>query len=485
MALNFHKNSSVATSLQRTVALGIGDGPIQPEQCLPASGVDMEVANGGSVAKGSKSDDFVLYKSDSQRKREKKNARKAQQAKRLAEHPVVIDGIKGLQGMANLVKEIDRVAKGVRYYGAPRLLAKGGVRIHCACESDQKRLLDRSKWPVDAFGGDAWPHLPGVRSNRPATSPRAHAFKAVTYSVPDGFSDAELEAAFCVKTQKMPSKNGGFIYLFLFDSAELRDKAVKSGLFLYGMKLSFRVFHEERALQCRVCLQFGHLEISCPSLVAICPRCGNPAHDSGSVCPVAKPASGPDSVDKLYCVNCKSHGHGSFYGGCPHRKSYLAAAKEASKKEKPQQQQQQQQQQQPVVPVPAQPVAPVVAEPAPPLEDLKKEMAKMVQVAMQTMVLGVMTALSEWSASGKGSDPMVRVAEVLRTTVSSYGVDPSVFDSFSRKSKVERKKKPLVQSTKATSGNKRKTSSDAEKSKLAKQSSSVPLSASQFVKAQP
>ena len=64
------------------------------------------------------------------------------------------------------------------------------------------------------------------RSDRPTTSPRTHAFMAVTYSVPDGFSDAELEAAFCVKTQKMPSKNGGFIYLFLFDSAELRDKAL-------------------------------------------------------------------------------------------------------------------------------------------------------------------------------------------------------------------------------------------------------------------
>ena len=111
----------------------------------------------------------------------------------------------------------------------------------------------------------------------------------------------------------------------------------------------------------------------------------------------------------------------------------------------------------------------------------------MVQVAMQTMVLGVMTALSEWSASGKGSDPMVRVAEVLRTTVSRYGVDPSVFDSFSQKSKVEKegRKKPLTQPAKTTSGNKRKTSSDAEKSKLAKQSSSVLLSASQFVKAQP
>ena len=89
----------------------------------------------------------------------------------------------------------------------------------------------------------------------------------------------------------------------------------------------------------------------------------------------------------------------------------------------------------------------------------------MVQVAMQTMVLGVMTALSEWSASGKGSDPMVRVAEVLRTTVSRYGVDPSVFDSFSQKSKVEKegKKKPLTQPTKTTSS-KRKTSPGSEKS---------------------
>ena len=85
------------------VALGIGDCPIQPEQCLPASRSALEVANGGSMAKGSKRNDFILYKSDSQKKRERK-ARKAHQAKRLAEHPVVIDGIKGLQGMANLVK---------------------------------------------------------------------------------------------------------------------------------------------------------------------------------------------------------------------------------------------------------------------------------------------------------------------------------------------------------------------------------------------
>ena len=88
MALNFNKFSSVESLLQRTVALGRDDCPVQLEQYIPASSFEVEIAN------GSKSDGFTLYKSDSQKKREKKNARKAQQAKRLAEDPIVFDGMK-------------------------------------------------------------------------------------------------------------------------------------------------------------------------------------------------------------------------------------------------------------------------------------------------------------------------------------------------------------------------------------------------------
>ena len=409
-----------------------------PEPGCTCSHTVLRLRGGGSD--DMETDGFQVVSTKAQRQREKRKTRQAtNQPRRVAEFPVVIDGIRGIQGIASLIKEVDRVCHGAKFFGAPRLLERGGIRIHCASEADQKLMMDRSKWPSDAFGGDAWPHLPGQRSARPATNKSAPVFKAVTYSVPGGFSVADLESAFTgAKVQQLPSKKGGFIHLFIFASEELRRHAVDSGLFLYGMKLSFREFRDVRAQQCRYCLQFGHLELCCPQPFPLCPRCGLEAHADRSKCEAAKQPDVETSSAVLYCVNCEAHGHSAYYGGCPKRKSYLAAARGSDVKKcgngiatAP-----------PSSGAQAAPAAAAVA-PTPAvgadqtvLERLVKQVEafnQKLESAMAAMALGVLTSLDEWSRTGKTSDPMPRVAEVLRHAVAGHGVGNDTFDRWLKK----------------------------------------------------
>ena len=93
------------------------------------------------------------------------------------------------------------ITRGLKFYGPPRILQRGSIRVNCLASEDQQRLLDRFTWPANALGGDAWPHIPNVpqRSARPISS--SHTYTAVTYSVPSGFTIEQLEQWFNEETR--------------------------------------------------------------------------------------------------------------------------------------------------------------------------------------------------------------------------------------------------------------------------------------------
>ena len=94
-----------------------------------------------------------------------------------------------------------------------------------------------------------------------------------------------------------------------------------------GNELVMVTPYVELVVRCTKCQKFNHKKAKCTAKIAICPNCGNKAHDQNDsklnrdLCPATV----------SYCINCQSAGHSAAWGGCPKLKLLQKAHAESSR----------------------------------------------------------------------------------------------------------------------------------------------------------
>ena len=193
---------------------------------------------------------------------------------------------------------------------------RGSLLIELKSPTDADKVV--SEWQPDFFGGA------GAVTSAVLLASTGSSHRAVMDNVPPELPEKDIEEA-CTKELKTTPK----VYRFLFnktgerrfsvrlefESEELKDKAISTGLNIGTRHFGIREFVEKRGKkphQCPKCFGFNHWPAWCNKKQA-CGKCGDvEGTHQATTC----------TATTEYCLNCKG-GHAATSTSCPVYKAFL------------------------------------------------------------------------------------------------------------------------------------------------------------------